>query len=127
MCYLEIDEQAKRYADLSGLQPCLYTPIAALNEAAIIKYIGRITQVLSPGTPNKALLVEIDNLPEINYRLPIWQLEESCILHHQKQLWVHVDYRLYRRAYTKAFPNENISGKVIDHVMNRVLARLTGR
>lgn len=126
MCYLEIDEQAKKYADQSGLQPCPYTPIAALDEATILKYIGRITCVLSTVKFNNALIVEIDNLPEINRRLPIWELEESRILHNPKQLWVHVDYRLYRNAYTKAFPDEDISSLVIDHVMNRRLARVKG-
>jgi hypothetical protein len=66
VCYLEIDEQAKIYADQSGLQPCLYTPIAALDEAAILKYIGRITYVLSTVKFNNVRIVEIDNLPEIN-------------------------------------------------------------
>jgi hypothetical protein len=41
-------------------------------------------------------------------------------------VWVHVDCRYYRSAYTKAFPNQNIKDFVLDHVLNRRAARLKG-
>ena len=126
ICYLEIDENAKRLAERSGLQPCLFTPVAAVDEEAIEKYIVNITAVVSHGTLNKALVVEINNLPEINHRLPIWQLEESRILHHPKQLWVHINYTGFRGAYRRVFPDEDITPLAIDHVMNREIAPLRG-
>lgn len=59
-------------------------------------------------------------------RLPIWRLEGAAILHARRQLWVHVDYSAYRRAYRQAFPDEEVTGLVLDHVMNRRVARLKG-
>ena len=41
-------------------------------------------------------------------------------------MWVHVDYRSYRRAYLRAFPDVNLASLVLDHVMNRRVARLKG-
>src|SRR6185436_7905154 len=37
-----------------------------------------------------------------------------------------VDYGAYRRAYVRAFPDVDLSGFVLDHVMNRRVARLKG-
>jgi len=49
---------------------------------------------------------------------------ESVILYHPKQVWVHVDYSGYRNAYLKAFGKLDNRGLVVDHVMNRRVARL---
>lgn len=78
------------------------------------------------GSPNRALLVEPHETPAINNRLPIWRLKEAALLHCPKQVWVHVDYPGYRSAYLKAFPCEDLTGLVIDHVQNRRVARLKG-
>ena len=43
-----------------------------------------------------------------------------------RQVWVDVDDRAYRRAYATAFPEQELSGLVLDHVMNRRVARLKG-
>ena len=48
------------------------------------------------------------------------------MLHYPKQVWVHVDYGAYRRAYIRAFPDADLTGLVLDHVMNRRVARLKG-
>jgi hypothetical protein len=37
-----------------------------------------------------------------------------------------VDYHGYRHAYAKAFPNQDVENLVLDHVMNRRVARLKG-
>jgi hypothetical protein len=37
-----------------------------------------------------------------------------------------VDYRAYRRAYLQAFPDFDLTDLVLDHVMNRRVARLKG-
>ena len=111
-----------RYA----LPPCVHVPVAARDEHAIQTYIGNISLVLTPGSPNRALLVETHKAAEINNRLPIWRLKEAAVLHCTRQVWVHVDYSGYRSAYIKAFPSEDLTGLVIDHVLNRRVARLKG-
>jgi hypothetical protein len=102
----------------------LHVPIAALNEEAITTYIGRIVQILSKNTPNKAFLVRIKEPPPVDDRLPIWEMEGAVVLHRQMQVWVHVAYTGYRKAYQKAFPTEDIVGKVLSHTMNRRIAVL---
>ncbi|NOU47896.1 MAG: hypothetical protein HOO86_12675 [Bacteroidales bacterium] len=104
----------------------LLIPIAARDENSISKYIGTISNVIVKSEPNNALMVEIDEMPKLNERLVIWKLKESAILYSPKQVWVHVDYKGYRKAYQKAFPNEDITGFVLDHIMNRRVARLKG-
>jgi hypothetical protein len=106
-----------------GLPLCCHIPIAARNEAAIEKYVGHIARVLTRGSPNKALLVHGYDAPPLNRRLPIWSLKESATLHRSHQVWVHVDCRGYREAYTRAFPDEPLSELVLDHILNRKMAR----
>jgi hypothetical protein len=120
-----VDEFARSQASQRfGLPLCLHIPIAARDELAVRTYVGDVTEVIVPGTPSKALLVNAVMLSEINPRIPIWNLPEATVLRRTQQLWVHVDYRGYRAAFARAFPNENIRGDVIDHVMNRRVARL---
>lgn len=107
-----------------GLPPCLHIPVAARDEAAIRSHVGLVIDVVVPGTPNMALLVETPMPMDVDPRLPIWQVPEANVLHRSPQLWVHVDYENYRAAYAKAFPTDNIDGMVLDHVMNRRVARL---
>lgn len=106
-----------------ALPESVHIPVAAKEEADIIKYIGRITNVIVKGLPNKALLVEPYYIPQKD-SLPIWQLPESEILHQSKQVWVHVNYKGYRPAYLKAFKDNNYKDLVMDHIMSRVVARL---
>lgn len=120
-----VDEFARNMAiQRFGLPLCLHVPVAARDEAAIHCHVGRVSEVIVPGTPNMALLVEVVSQAEINPKLPIWQLPEASVLHRPRQLWVHVDYSDYRAAYARAFPDEDIDGLVLDHVMNRRVARL---
>ncbi|MCW3090003.1 MAG: hypothetical protein JWP81_1072 [Ferruginibacter sp.] len=62
----------------------------------------------------------------LNSKLPLWKVKESSILHCNKQVWVQVDYRNYRAAYIKAYPEENIKKYFLDHILNRRVARLKG-
>ncbi|MCH8123814.1 MAG: hypothetical protein IH853_11925 [Bacteroidetes bacterium] len=122
-----IDEHAKfdvvkKYA----LPRSLHVPIAARDEVSIRSYVGRIMEVLVTGNPNKAFLLEPYEPESINWNLPIWELKNSSILHDSRQLWVHVNYSGYRKAYLKAFPDDDMTGQVLDHVMNRRIARLKG-
>ena len=122
---IQVDEFARNMATQRfGLPLCLHVPIAARDEAAIHSHVGRVSEVIAPGTPNLALLVEWELEVEINPRLLIWQLPEASVLHRPRQLWVHVDYSGYRAAHARAFPDEDIHDLVLDHVMNRRVARL---
>ena len=124
---LLIDRIAKDIALRRWVLPeCLHVPTAAVDEAAISNYIGKIERILIGGSPNRALLVRAGTLPTIDPLLPISQVASSEILHRPMQVWVHVEYGGYRRAYKKAFPHENIDGKVLSHALNRRIAGLQG-
>jgi hypothetical protein len=121
-----IDQLAVRIPRESGLLPCLYIPVAARDTNAIEIYVGRILRGLARGSPSKALLVEAYEPEKPDDRLAIWTHPEAAILHYPRQVWVHVDYSAYRRAYIRAFPDVDLTGLVLDHVMNRRVARLKG-
>ena len=104
-----IDEHATRIPKESGLLPCLYVPIAARDKVAIEKYVGRIVSQLTATAADKALLVDA-YAPEMpDPRLAIWDVPEAVVLHFSRQVWVHVDYRAYRRAYRYAFPDFDLA------------------
>jgi len=122
-----IDRAAKEHALRHiGMPDCLHVPIAAVDAAAIRTYIGEIVQELGRGSPPKALLVQIDEPPPRDRSLPIWAYEKSRIFFQRDQVWVRVEYTRYRQAYQKAFPSEDIGGKILSHCMNRRIASLKG-
>src|SRR5437588_12774740 len=121
-----IDKRAIRIPQSSGLSPCLYVPVAARDTKASEKYLGRIVRGLSRHSPSKAFLIEAHEPAKPDQRLAIWHHPEALILHSPRQVWVHVDYNDYRRAYLRAFPDINLTDLVLDHVMNRRVARLKG-
>ena len=121
-----IDQHAAQMPWMAGLLPCLYVPIAARDSSAIEKYVGKIHARLSPRSSCKALLVEAHKTMKPDDHLSIWSLPSAVVLHYPQQIWVHVDYSGYRRAYIRAFPNADLTDFVIDHVMNRRVARLKG-
>jgi hypothetical protein len=121
-----IDQHAIRIPQSSGLLPCLYVPVAARDTNAIERYVGRVLEGLSRRSPSKALLIEAHEPEEPDERLAIWHHPGAAILHYPRQVWVHVDYSAYRRAYLRAFPEVDFTGLVLDHVMNRRVARLKG-
>jgi hypothetical protein len=121
-----IDPYALQIPKDSGLPPCLYVPIAAKDQAAIERHVGSIVRAVGSGPPNQALLVACHAPSRRDASLPIWTHENSGVLHCAKQVWVHVDFGAYRRAYKASFPSEDLSGLVIDHVMNRRVARVKG-
>jgi len=110
----------------SVLPECLHVPIAAVDEEAITTYIGDIVRPLAKDIPSRAFLVRAKTPASIDNRLPIWEMTEANILHRQMQVWVHVGYTRYRNTYKKAFPSEDIEGKVLSHTMNRRVAILKG-
>lgn len=111
---------------LRGLPPSLLIPIGAKDENSIIKYIGSIERTLVQGFPNKAFIVNVEPHGEINKKLAIWKHPESTALNQCLQVWVHVDYKQYRQVYKMAFPEVDLSNKVVDHILNRRVARLKG-
>ena len=124
---LEIDAAAKYEVEKKFvLPPCLHIPVASKDKISITKFIGEISIELSRKGSDKAFLVSVQSPDKINSRLPIWKLKNSKVLHNELQVWVHVDYSNYRNAYKVAFPDEEIEGMVLDHIMNRRIARLKG-
>lgn len=124
---LLIDHAAKDVARRHWALPeCLHVPVAAVDEAAISDYIGEIERILAVGSPSRALLVRAESLSPLDPSLPISKLPSSNILHLPMQVWVHIRYGGYRRAYKKAFPGEDIDGKVLSHAVNRRTADLQG-
>lgn len=121
-----IDQHAVRIPQMFRLPPCLYIPVAARDTNAIETYVGRILAQLAPRSVSKALLVEAHEPEKPDDRLAIWGVAEAAVLHYPRQVWVHVDYSAYRRAYIRAFPDVDLTGLVLDHVMNRRIARLKG-
>ncbi len=119
---IPIDRRAQTF----GLPECLWIPIAVTDEAAVEKYVGK-SEVISGRTPNKAFLVTYHGAiapPDKN--LGIWSVPGAEILQAERQIWVHVDYTGYRRAYERHMPKCEIDDRVIDHVVNRRLSRLIG-
>jgi hypothetical protein len=110
-------------AETFGLQPSLILPIAAKSRLSIEKYIGSITKDIANGK-----VFVIDFFPLCNSReLPVWNHERCHCLIQPKQIWVEVDYKDYRKAYLSECENGCIkSNDVIDHIMNRRLARELG-
>jgi hypothetical protein len=58
-------------------------------------------------------------------KLTIWQHKNINALNQLEEVWVHVDYKGYRNAYLRAYP-ELDRNLVMDHVLNRREARLKG-
>ncbi len=123
---LPIDPHATKIPKESGLLPCLYIPIAARSLSDIETYVGATIKELEGSKPSKAVLVEAYEPEKPDARLSIWELPEATVLHFPRQVWVHVDYRAYRKAYINAFPDSELRGMVLDHVLNRRVARLKG-
>ena len=119
-----VDPHAVHIPQKSGLMPCLYVPVAARDISAIETYVGKILEPLAKKSPYKALLIEAYEPEKADERLEIWGHPQATVLHHSKQVWVHVDYSGYRRAYRKAIQGVDLSDFVLDHVMNRRVARL---
>jgi hypothetical protein len=122
-----IDEIARdRALHRHGIPLCLHVPIAAVDEAAINTYVGEIRQTLSGKGYRKAFLVHAYPPPPVDPCYPIWDEPGSAIFHRPLQVWVHVGFTRYRRAYQRAFPDEPLGDSVLSHAMNRRMAALQG-
>lgn len=124
---MEIDVVAKSDAINKWVMPeSLHLPISARDKGSIIRYVGHIVKELSAPNTDKAFLVEVPSPASINTKLAVWKLPESKVLHQKLQVWVHVDYQGYRKAYINAFPDEDISSLILDHIPNRRMAKVMG-
>jgi hypothetical protein len=120
-----IDEVARELAlTRYGLPLSLHVPIGARDGNALERLVGTIDAVLTSG--QQAFLVRAYDPPAPDARLPIWEDPGAAILRATRQVWVDVDARDYRRAYATAFPEQDLTTLVLDHVMNRRVARLKG-
>jgi hypothetical protein len=120
---LLIDAIAKGIAiNRWALPECLHVPIAAVDEDAIRNYVGNVERVVSGRGLRKALLVTVPEPAQIDPLLRMSDHPNAGIFHARRQVWVHVAYKPYRRAYKRAFPDENIDGLILSHAMNRVTA-----
>jgi hypothetical protein len=123
----EIDLAAKEEANSKWVMPeSLHLPVAARDKASIAKYIGDIACDLSPRKSNTAFLVHVERPRRINPKLAVWRVPKSHILHEIRQVWVHVDFRGYKKAYMRAFPDADLSDDVLDHVWNRRMSKVMG-
>ncbi|NQT35657.1 hypothetical protein HQ587_10745 [bacterium] len=105
-------------------------PIAAADIEAIETYVG-IIQVRITGRkrPTNAVVVAAHQ-PSRNPQVPLWDQSEAnhfyrC-LHPSRQLWVHVDYTGYRRAWKRLGFDELTSELFLDHIKNRAAVRISG-
>ena len=124
---MRIDLIAKKIVTEERRLPAsLHVPIGAINEEAIETFVGKIVGTVSFRTNRHALLVHVPTPSDEGKDLPIWQLRCSARLHPTEQLWVHIGYTAYRKAYQRAFPNEDISALVLHHTVNRRVAKIKG-
>ena len=118
MCKLIIDNNANTF----GLPPSLIIPIAAKSITAIKTHVGDIIDRSQNGA---AFVVNFEPLESPN-DLPVWRNRRANLINCNKQIWVHVDYMSYRNFYKQKFGDSSLSQYVVDHIMNRRLARIYG-
>jgi len=121
-----IDDHSQKF----GLPKSLLVPIAARSVEDIELYVGVIEeQIIGRSGRVNALAVTPHNWPvQKEADTPLWNQENSMIyerrLHPRQQIWVHVDYSAYRKAYIR-LSNEPIpKGYFLDHIQNREAIRL---
>ena len=113
-----------------GLTSDLIVPIAAADLEAIENYVGTIQmRIRGRKRPTNAVVV-VAHRPNRNPQVPLWDQCETdkyyrC-LHPSRQLWVHVDYTGYRRAWKRLGFGELTREVFLDHIRNRAAVRLSG-
>jgi len=113
-----------------GLPLDLIVPIAAADLEAIETYVGTIqVRILGRKRPTNAVVV-VAHQPSRNPQVPLWDQREADQyyrrLHPSRQLWVHVDYTGYRRAWKRLGFGEITRQVFLDHIRNRAAVRLSG-
>lgn len=124
---LRTDEIAKETALRRWVLPeGLHVPIAAVDPGAITTYVGEIVRTIAGRTSPRALLVKVPPERARDSRLPIWDEPGSAVFFRPLQVWVHISYTRYRAAYRHAFPEDEITDKILSHAMNRRTAAAKG-
>ena len=105
-------------------------PIAVESLEIVEKYIGKVSHIIEGRKrPVNAFIVEAIR-PVRNAQVPLWnepKAEEYYqLLHPERQMWVHVDYAGYRRAWHRLGFGELGSDIFLDHIKNRTATRLAG-
>jgi hypothetical protein len=113
-----------------GLPPCLWVPIAAASPHAIKQFVGQILdeRVRRDGRV-EAMLIGTYKRPAVED--PSVQLWHHPLAHDyrlrlfpKQQVWVHVDYRGYRKAYIEFGMPTIPANYFLDHIQNREAIRL---
>ena len=116
---------AERALQKAAMPANLLIPIAAASREALLAHVGRDITDLARTKHGNALLVLSECGPERS-NLNVWSHTKASVLNAERQLWVRPSYRGYRRAYRLSFPEEQIDGLVIHHIMNRRYAAAHG-
>lgn len=123
---MKIDLNSQRF----GLSNSLLVPIAARGAEAIEEYVGRIDERITgrSGRLNAFSVVPHKWPVKKELDIPLWNHlnahEFETHLHPRKQVWVHVDYSGYRKAYIRLGMPEIPRNYVLDHIQNREAIRL---
>lgn len=123
---LKIDMTSQRF----GLPDSLLVPIAARNIGAIERFVGRIDEQITGRSDRlNAIAVVPHEWPvKKDLHISLWNhsnaQEYEMRLHPPRQVWVHVDYSGYRRAYIKMGMPEIPGDYVLDHIQNREAVRM---
>ncbi len=109
---------------------CLRVPIAASDIESIEKYVGEIQNIIKGrDSQTKALLISPYMAGEpVSPLAKLWQHADRNDfvkrLYPALQVWVHVDYSSYRKAYFRFGMPALQDGYVLDHTQNRKAVRL---
>jgi hypothetical protein len=124
---MKVDEAARQIAITKWALPeGLHVPVAAVDEVAIATYVGEIVQRIAGQVLPRAMLVRVPLAPPRDDKLPIWERPGAALFFQPLQVWVDISYTRYRAAYHRAFPDEDISDKILRHAMNRRTAAAKG-
>jgi len=124
---MKIDPTAETF----GLPNSLLIPIAAADIASIAEFAGRIVaEVRGRSGRVNAVKVRTRFHPKDPDRVPLWDREDSKEtkekLFPEFQVWVHVDFGAYRKAYRRLAMPALDEGVVLDHISNRKATRARG-
>jgi hypothetical protein len=115
-----------------GLPESLLVPIAARDVASIQGYVGCIHECIHgrSGRVNALSVIPYVKPEDLAPSAPLWSHPDAerfkRSLHPVKQIWVHVDYDGYRKAYERLDMSKIPPDHVLDHIQNREAVRLRG-
>ncbi len=124
------DELIDMHSQRFGLPDSLLIPIAAKSIDAIEKYVGSILESITgrAGRINAFSAIPHTMHSMLDHDVPLWRHSNAdqyrMRLHPEKQVWVHVDYSDYRKAYTRLDMPVIPEDHVLDHIQNREAIRL---